>query len=159
MKNRNWKEIAELVALIAVVGGLAAVVVELRQTQVALRAQAYQARAFDAIAFNWNMTQDPAIDLLATDFESGQIDIDALEPHQKSKLVNLYYVKRTDLDNEHFQYMQGLLDEDFYKTTTVPEIKALAPYWRSLQIGEPRRAFTEEVDRILADPSIRSALE
>ena len=159
MNNRNWKEIAELVALIAVVGGLAVVVVELRQTQVALRAQAYQSRAFDAIAFNWNMTQDPTIDLLATDFESGKLDIDALEPHQKSKLVNLYYVKRTDLDNEHFQYTQGLLDEDFYRTTTVPEIEAFAPFWRSLQIGEPRRAFTEEVDQILADPSIGSALE
>ena len=159
MKSRNWKDIAELAALVAVVGGLAAVVVELRQTQVAFRAQAYQARAFDAIAFNWNMTQDPAIDLLAASFESNQIDIDTLEPHQKSKIINLYYVKRADLDNEHFQYMHGLLDEDFYRTTTVPEIKAFAPFWRSLQIREPRRAFTAEVDRILADPSISSTLE
>ena len=159
MKSGNWKEIAELVALMAVVGGLAAVVFELRQTQVALRAQAYQARAFDAIAFNWNLTQDPMLELLVVDFESNQLDIEALEPHQKGKLINFYYVKRADLDNEHFQYMHGLLDEDFYNTTSVPAIKALAPIWRSLGIGEPRRAFTEEVDRMLADPEISSAFD
>jgi len=155
----KWKDTVELIALIAVVGGLAAVVVELRQTQVSLRAQAYQSRALDAIAFNWNMTQDPELDLLAADFESNQIGVDELEPYQRSKLINLYYVTRNDLDNEHFQFTQGLLDEDFYKETTVREIKAFAPFWRSLNIGEPRRAFAEEVDRILGDQSVDSALK
>ena len=53
MSVEKWREWIELVALITVVGSLVALIVELRQTQVALRAQAYQARAFDGI--QWNM--------------------------------------------------------------------------------------------------------
>ena len=45
MKLSGWKDIAEIVALAAVVGGVFAVVIELRQTQSALRSQAYQTRA------------------------------------------------------------------------------------------------------------------
>jgi len=49
MKISPWKDLAELLALMAVVGGLVAVVFELRQTQSALSAQAYQTRALDVI--------------------------------------------------------------------------------------------------------------
>jgi hypothetical protein len=66
--------------------------------------------------------------------------------------------RRTDLDNEHYQYQNGFLDPDFYHTTTEPEIKAFAPHWRVFGILEPRQQFTEEVDRILSDPAIKSAL-
>ncbi len=44
----KWKDIAEIIALFALVASLIAVVFELRQTQVALQSQAYQARAFQA---------------------------------------------------------------------------------------------------------------
>jgi hypothetical protein len=57
MKLSGWKDIAEIVALTAVVGGLAAVVIELRQTQAALMAQTYQARALDVI----NTLRNPII--------------------------------------------------------------------------------------------------
>ena len=49
-------------------------------------------------------------------------------------------------------------EPDLYRTTTEPEIKAFAPHWREIEIAEPRQQFTDEVDRILADPTIRSAL-
>ncbi|MDH4109285.1 MAG: hypothetical protein OEW35_13295 [Gammaproteobacteria bacterium] len=70
---------------------------ELRQAQPALWAQAYQARAIDAIAFNWSLAQDPSFDLLAAEFESGRLDIGSLEADRTSKLLKLYYVKRTDM--------------------------------------------------------------
>ncbi|MDH3550484.1 MAG: hypothetical protein OEQ16_14150 [Gammaproteobacteria bacterium] len=41
MKSFGWKVFAELVALMTVVGGLIAVVIELRQSQSALSTQAY----------------------------------------------------------------------------------------------------------------------
>ena len=44
-----WKETAELIGILAIVASLIALVMELRQTQSALSAQTYQARAIDAI--------------------------------------------------------------------------------------------------------------
>ncbi len=58
MNLTKWKDVAELVALIAVVGSLIAVAVELRQTQSALQAQTYQVRAFDGIAVNLEIAQN-----------------------------------------------------------------------------------------------------
>ncbi len=50
MTISKWKDVAEIIALIAVIGSLVAVAVELRQTQAALQAEVYQSRAFDGIA-------------------------------------------------------------------------------------------------------------
>jgi hypothetical protein len=159
MKISRWKDTAELIALVAVIGGLIAVVMELRQTQSALRAQAYQSRALDVIAAMRVSSADPELDLLIKRVYSKDMDIESATPDEKSRISSHFYTKRTDLDNEHYQYQNGFLDPDFYRTTTEPEVKAFAPFWRALGIAEPRQQFTEEVDRILADPLIKSALD
>ena len=159
MKTSSWKETAELFALVAVIGGLIAVVMELRQTQSALRAQAYQTRALDVIGAMQINSANPKLDLLIKKVYSNELDFEAAVPEERSQISSHFYIKRTDLDNEHYQFQNGFLDPDFYQTTTEREIKAFAPFWRALGINEPRRQFTEEVDRILADPSIKSALD
>ena len=159
MKLSGWKDIAEIVALMAVVGGLIAVVIELRQTQSALRAQAYQTRALDVISTMRVRSVSPELDLLLSDYLSKKIAVETASPQELSKLRSHFYIRRTDLDNEHYQYSNGFLDSDFYRTTTEREIKAFAPHWRGFGIPEPRQQFIEEVDRILADPSIKSALD
>ena len=50
VKTGTWKDIAELIGIAAIVVSLIAVVVELQQTQAAISASTYQARAFDGIA-------------------------------------------------------------------------------------------------------------
>jgi len=159
MKTSSWKETAELLALVAVIGGLIAVVMELRQTQSALRAQAYQTRALDVIGAMQINSANPELDLLIKKVYSNELDFEAAVPEERSQISSHFYIKRTDLDNEHYQFQNGFLDPDFYRTTTEREIKAFAPFWRALGIAEPRQQFTEEVDRILADPSIKSALD
>jgi hypothetical protein len=159
MKTSSWKETAELLALVAVIGGLIAVVMELRQTQSALRAQAYQTRALDVIGAMRINSANPELDLLIKKVYSNELDFEAAVPEERSQISSHFYIKRTDLDNEHYQFQNGFLDPDFYRTTTEREIKAFAPFWRALGINEPRQQFTEEVDRILADPSIKSALD
>lgn len=124
MTIEKWRDWIELVALIAVVGSLFALVVELRQTQTAMRAQAYQVRAFD----------------LAT-----------LTPTERSRVNRLITTVRIDLDNEHFQYQSGFLDPGFYQGETVQRIKGAAPIWRGLGIVSPRPEFKAEVDKILAE--------
>ena len=159
MKLSGWKDLAELIALMAVVGGLVAVVIELRQTQSALRAQAYQTRALDVIDTMRELATDPVPAMLMRDYLDGNLTVDSASPEELSQLRILFYMRRTDLDNEHYQFQNGFLDQDFYRTTTVREIKAYAPYWRAFGIPEPRQSFTEEVERILADPAVKSALE
>jgi hypothetical protein len=143
--------------LIAVIGGLIAVVMELRQTQSALSAQAYQSRALDVIAHKRFSSLNPEIGLLLKKYYSKELDIESATPEEVSRITDHFYIRRTDLDNEHYHFQNGFLDPDFYRTTTEPEIKAYAPYWRELEIAAPRQKFKEEVDRILADPSIKSA--
>ena len=159
MKTSSWKETAELLALVAVIGGLIAVVMELRQTQSALRAQAYQTRALDVIdAMRFN-SANPELSLLIQKVYSNELDFESATPEEMSQIISHFYIKRTDVDNEHYQFQNGFLDPDFYRTTTEREIKAFAPFWRALGVNEPRQQFTEEVDRILADPSIKSVLD
>ncbi len=149
MTVHKWKDIAELVALVAVVASLIAVVVELRQTQAALQAQTYQARAFDAIGFWLDMAQDLELERLPTD-----VDPRSLTEEEFKRAQRLYTAIRIDLDNEYYQYRNGFLDSGFYLGSTVLEIKTAAPVWRKLGVVEPGVEFTAEVDRILADPSI-----
>ncbi len=158
MRFSSWRETAELLTLLAVVGGLIAVVVELRQTQAALTAQAYQARAFDVIETQRLLLGDEELRALLsqinTQVQTGELDLQSMDASGRSAIFEWFYIIRTDLDNEHYLYEQGYLDTDFYQTTTEPEIKAHAPYWRQLGIPEPRQSFTAEVDRILSDPAI-----
>ncbi len=159
MKTSSWKDYAELIALTAVVGGLIAVVIELRQTQSALRAQAYQTRALDAISANREWATNPEPGILFDEYLNGDLTIETASPEELVQLRSHFFSRRTDLDNEHYQYQNGFLDPDFYETTTKREIKAFAPHWRAFGVPEPRQQFTEEVDRILADPTVKSTLE
>jgi len=154
MRLSSWRETAELLTLLAVVGSLIAIVMELRQTQAALSAQAYQARAFDAIETNRMMLGDRDRELQALLSQIEATALQSINPSDRDVLFTWFFIRRTDLDNEHYQFEHGYLDADFYQTTTEPEIKAAAPYWRQLGIAEPRQSFTAEVDRILTDPTI-----
>ena len=58
MKFSKWRETVELITLLAVLGGLVSVVFELRQTQEAISAQAYQTRALDAMDISFAMIHD-----------------------------------------------------------------------------------------------------
>jgi hypothetical protein len=154
MSIEKWKDWFELTALVAVVGSLIAVVVELRQTQTAMRAQAYQARAFDGMDWNMDLAKDESIRSMQARLESTDFDPATLSQSELAIAERLMTIVRIDLDNEHFQYQSGLLDSGFYHGETIYWIKQAAPIWREIGGKEPRPAFRAEVDRILADDSI-----
>ena len=151
-KFRDW---FELIALVAVVGSLIAVVIELRQTQTAMQASVYQARAFNGIEYNWELAKDESLRNMQEYLYSEDFDPSTLSESELSLAKNLMTIIRIDLDNEHFQYQSGLLDPGFYHGETVYWIKYAAPIWRGLGDVSPRPDFRAEVDRILADESIR----
>lgn len=155
MNVAKWKDVAEIVALVAVVASLIAVVVELRQTQVALQAQAYQARSFQSFDHHVDMMKLPEVDALFRASWTSDFQLESLTGEQLMQLERLYMALRADYDNEHYQYQSGFLDPGFYHATTANDIKTFAPVWRSLGVDESRPAFQAEVDRILADSSIK----
>ena len=128
-----------------------AVAFELRQTQGALQAQAYQARAFDGIASNTVLAQDEELGRLSDLVFSSKFKPDDLSDIEYRKVYALLSVTRIDLDNEHYQYQKGFLDPGFYHGETVERIRTEAPLWRALGLGEPRPEFRKEVDRVLAE--------
>lgn len=151
MSVAKWKDSAELVALVAVVLSLVAVVIELRQTQAALQAGAYQSRALDGIETNLALAQNDELSRLEELIYSPDFDPAALSPEERRKLSRILNVVRIDLDNEHYQYQKGLLDPGFYRGESVEWIRIAAPVWRAFGQIEPRPEFRQEVDRILAE--------
>ena len=152
MSLDKWRDWFELIALVAVVGSLLALVVELRQTQKAMQAQAYQARAFDGIAWNFELAKDTLIREMQDRLDGPDFDPTTLDQSELSIAYHLISIVRIDLDNEHYQYQSGFLDSDFYQGETVERIRASAPIWRAMGIVSPRVEFKAEVDRILAEP-------
>ena len=127
MKSSSWKDLAEIVALIAVVASLIAVVFELRQTQTALQVQAYQSRAFQSFDHHMDMLDRPDMDVLFNKSWKPGFQLKSLDAQDRAKLVRLYHALRTDYDNEYYQYQHGFLDADFYLSTTRNDIKTFAP--------------------------------
>ncbi len=156
MTSGKWKDIAEIIALVAIVVSLVAVAVELRQTQVALQSQAYQARAFQAYDNHMDMANNPELETLFMASLEDDFEPESLGAVDRNTLVRVYSAMLIDVDNEHYQFQNGILDAEFYESTTVRDIKQFAPGWRRLGIAAPRPSFKVEVDRILADPSITS---
>lgn len=154
MNLGKWKDFAELFALMAVIASLAAIAFELRQTQTALQAQAYQARAFDGIEINFTLAQSPEFERVTELMGAADFDPSTLSREEHNIAARLITIVRIDLDNEHYQYQRGFLDAGFYLGETARRIKRHAPIWRKLGHTEPRPDFRQEVDRILADPSI-----
>ena len=154
MTIEKWKDWFELIALVAVVGSLLAVVIELRQTQTAMRAQAYQARAFNGIEWNFELARDEALLSMQARLDEPDFDPETLDEAEFELAKRLMTIVRIDLDNEHFQFQSGFLDPGFYYGESVYWIKDAAPKWRALGMMSPRPEFRAEVDRILADESI-----
>ena len=151
MNVAKWKDLAEIIALVAVVLSLVAVVIELRQTQAALQAEAYQSRALDGIATNLALAENDELSRLEELIYSADFDPAELSPEERRKLARILNVIRIDLDNEHYQYQKGLLDPGFYYGESVEWIRIAAPVWRAFGQIEPRPDFRTEVDRILAE--------
>jgi len=117
MSIERWKDRFELIALVAVIGSLIAVVVELRQTQTTMQAEAYQARAFNGIEWNMELAKDESLRSMQARLDSADFDPATLSQSEISLAKHLMTITRIDLDNEHFQYQSGLLD-----STIVPEL-------------------------------------
>ena len=150
MNMSGWKDIAELIGIAAIVASLIAVAVELRQTQAAILASTYQARAFDGIAAARELFNgDYIAPILARVNMDDPDSIKSLSDVERIRLRMFYISQMVDFDNEFYQYQNGFLDEEYYEHAFKGRLPGTARHWRSLGIVEPRPSFRSFVDEQL----------
>lgn len=154
MTKLSWKETAETIGTLAIVISLLALVMELRQTQSALLAETYQARAIDAIGELVDVADSEFIApiLAATDYGDDHGAVASLDEVSRLRLFHYLRARMIDWDNEHYQYENGYLGEDFFEATTTNSVRIWAPRWRAMGLQEGRKGFREYVDRVLSEP-------
>ena len=123
MKQHDWKAIAELIGIAAIVASLIFVGLQMKQSQDIAIADQYQNRADTAANFYLSrMQSETALAILAIDLkkevESGKAP-EAMKAVLESEGANLlatrylfYRANITVFDNYHFQYEQGFMPED-----------------------------------------------
>jgi hypothetical protein len=152
MQKTHWKDIAEVVGIAAIVASLVFVGLELRQTQNALMASTYQARAFDAMNAERGIADSEYIGpiLAKIDFDDEE-SLDGLSKEEFWRLRRYYNARMIDLDNEYYQYQSGYLDEKFFEGQFKRSVSRVAKRWRRLGVTEMRPEFRELVDELLAE--------
>lgn len=153
MTKPSWKETAELIGMLAIVASLIALVMELRQTQSALSAQTYQARAIDAIGELLYIADSEYLApiLTTTNYGADHEAVANLSAGDHLRLLNYLRARMIDWDNEHYQYQSGFMDADFFEATTTKSVKKWAPVWRAIGLTEGREGFRKYVDGVLGD--------
>lgn len=153
MAKADWKETVELIGILAIVASLIALVLELRQTQSALLAATYQARAFDAIAEERAVADSEFLlpVLITSAYGEDKEAVAILGDADRARLIHFLRSRMIDRNNEHYQYQNGFLDADFFEVTTSSSIKKWAPRWRAIGLTEGRHDFKDYVDRVLEE--------
>ena len=145
-------------ANIGVVIGLILLLIELNQNSDLLRAQIHQARSDAHVGHRLADVESEKLTairmkLYEHDYPQDLTSIDALTPEELFRFRDFLAARHTDLDNLHYQYQQGYLDEEYYQYRVVCAIGRRAPYWKKLGIFRTniRPSFDAEIERILRD--------
>ena len=126
MKNSNWKDIAELIGIAAIVASLLFVGLQMKQSQdIAIAAQ-YQERANTAIEYYSSFMSDPAIsDRGKRMIENGFYDtfptavresISSETPVAIALAYLRFRMAMTMQDNNYFQYESGFMSEGAWQS-------------------------------------------
>lgn len=129
----------------------------------AIMAQIYQART-DSRRRNleWMIDSD-AVKSIGPPMPDGHTDLSwvrSLAGEELARFRQMMEISMLSMDNHVYQHQQGILDDDFYRSYTVRAIRMQAPIWKELGLDPRnwRKAFAEEVDRIVAEgESLRAA--
>ena len=146
-----------LLANVGVVVGLALLIVEIRQNSELVRAQIHQARS-DAFVSARQALADTEFLLPAWEkymsFGGHQNPsaLEALDPVDAARVYRYFQARAGDYDNLYYQYRQGYLDEEFYRTRIENSIRIFAPAWLAHGVLDNMTpSFKAEVERLAAE--------
>ena len=110
MKETGWKDIVELIGIVAIVASLIFVGLQLKQSHEIASSQIYQERTSTTVAAAIAVATNPLMTSLIAKAESGQSDAITAE-----ELVAAdFHITATAMlwDNSHYQHTKGYIDAD-----------------------------------------------
>ena len=151
MKSANWKDIAELIGIAAIVASLIFVGMEMRQTRVIAMAAAYQARTDSEL--NMQQMFDGTYGLLEIrrKFRAGE----PLTASEQMRRDQSHQVRFMYLENVHYQVEIDMLSDEIWRAQMMG-IKGILVASNFRQWWEDNRVtwrptFAESIDEYIAE--------
>ena len=158
MKSARLNRWLTLGANIGVLIGIVLLLIELDQNSDLLKAQVHQARADAHVGHRLNDVESEKwtairMKLAENGYPRDVTSVEVLTPEELLRLRDHKAARHTDLDNLHYQYQQGYLDEEYYQYRVVCAIRRNAPYWQKFGTfrTNSRPTFRAEIERIMHD--------
>jgi len=151
LKSGNWKDIAELTGIAAIVGSLIFVGLEMRQTREIAMAAAYQARTDSEL----NMQQ-------MFDSTYGMLEIrrksragEPLSPVDQINIEQMQQVRFVYLENVHYQVEIGMLSDEIWRAQMMGIKPILVrpsfqQWWEENRVTW-RPSFADSIDEHIAE--------
>ena len=151
MKSTNWKGIAELIGIGAIVASLIFVGMEMRQTRMLAVAAAYQSRADTEIAIELAVLQHEGLSLLREKYATGQPNTEA-DNRLFGRELQIRFI---DYENVHFQWLNGMVTNELwavYRSGIKDYLNSPVGtnWWRNQRLFW-RESFRHAVDDIVAE--------
>ena len=142
---QEWSAIAEILSSIAVLATLVFFVMEIKQTNGAVKANTYQNMAAMTVDFNAQFFENPEVSefierTAAEDYE--------LSPSEAIRLRAMISAQYRMMDNAYFQYKVGTITEQQMASLLYP---AVLNFRRR---GRMRLEWEEGEDKFLLDPAL-----
>jgi len=109
-KLNDWMQVAGIFALVA---SLVFVGMQMKQEQEIALSAAYQSRTATLVEFLTTMGTDDVTRSAILKLQSGNTD---LTPHERLAFQNMSSAGRELMQNSHYQYVQGFLDEEHWRS-------------------------------------------
>ena len=148
MTNRNlqdWSALAEILSSVAVLVTLVFFVVEIQQTNDAVRANTYQGMAAMTVDFNAQFFENPEVSEFIAKTASENYKLSASEAIRLRAMISASYRM---MNNVWFQYEVGTISEQQLESLLYP---AVLNFQRR---GRMRLEWEKGDDRLLLDPAL-----
>jgi hypothetical protein len=151
LKPTNWKDIAELIGIAAIVGSLIFVGLQMKQSHDIAISNQYQARLDSVLAAKGNMLQSEAFIAAMQKVERGEslgsVDFTVLDLAIGQMFDNW--------ESNHFQYVSGYVDEEHWQSVEREIEQSLSlflvsKYWEE-NSRSYRDSFAAVVDSLIED--------
>jgi len=147
---QKWSAIAEILSSVAVLATLVFFVVEINQTNDAVRANTYQGMAAMTVEFNAQFFENPEVSEFIAMTASEDYELTKAEAIRLRAMISASYRL---MNNTWFQYKVGTISEPQMESLLYPAVLNLR------RRGRMRFEWTEGEDKLLLDPDLVEYLD
>ena len=153
MSIQDWGAVGELVGGVTVIVTLIYLAVQLRQTQLIMRAQAFQARSEALTDLTMRAAECESISmvqakLLESGFRRDPTIPDSLTPLERVRFANYLTAHLHRMTNLVHQHEAGMLSDEYYEVGIKMAFRRFYPQWKAfgvLRYGVGLEKLTSEV--------------